>query len=191
MLAPNVRGTLESEKERRGENRRKWVREPNERGGTQTRPSYLRVPIYRESNPSFPVRRGPRRFRRLNAINDLISVITVLIYCARARGVWFSWLWVESVSTMKRIGGREVLSTKWQRKKVLHLANNTRDCFDLTDKTVAQPPFSFLPRYSSFYSILKISSIFIIQVKLLRKLVAYPSLSADILTGSFTRKVPA
>lgn len=85
ILAPNVRGTLESEKERRGENRRKVVREPDERGGTQTRPSYLRVPIYRESNPSFPVRRGPRRFRRLNAINDLIPVITVLIYCARAR----------------------------------------------------------------------------------------------------------
>lgn len=35
------------------------------------------------ATPSFPFARGPRRFCRLNAINDLIPVITVLIYRAR------------------------------------------------------------------------------------------------------------
>lgn len=49
-------------------------------GGTEAFSSYLRVPIY-GARPQFSVRARPSTpRRRLNAINDLISVITVLIY---------------------------------------------------------------------------------------------------------------
>lgn len=60
-----------------------WPRESGRDRWRGTGPfsSYLQLPIYRISNPSgFPFAPGPRRLRRLNAINDLIPVITVLIY---------------------------------------------------------------------------------------------------------------
>lgn len=112
------------------ERKERGAREEHERRG---RPSYLRVPIYREQPPGFPFARGPRRFCRLNAINDLIPVITVLIYRARG-GSDFLWLCVGG-SKMER-GRREIhRQSGGGRSFFSSCEQQSRDQLDLTDKT--------------------------------------------------------
>lgn len=96
MLARSIRRTLESDKEpseAKEEVAGKGGRE-REGGAREERTALLsassNIP---RATPSFLFARGPRRSCRLNAINDLIPVITALIYRARG-GSDFLWLCV-------------------------------------------------------------------------------------------------
>lgn len=80
---------------------------------------------------SFPFARGPRRFCRLNAINDLIPVITVLIYRARG-GSDFLWLCVSESKTKR---GRKVPKEAKEESFFSSCGQQLRNQLDLIDKT--------------------------------------------------------
>jgi len=109
VIARSVRGAA---RERRG-GRWKRPRESSEKGTGGANGPLICDFQYTKSNPSFSFARGPRRLCRLNAINDLIPVITVLIYRAHEGPIFLA---------CKSLDGRKVS---------LHFASNNRESSQL------------------------------------------------------------
>lgn len=104
-----------------------------ERGAREERTALLsassNIP---RATPSFLFARGPRRFCRLNAINDLIPVITVLIYRARG-GSDFLRLCVGGFKMEKE--GEVADEVAEEESFFSSCEQQSRDQLDLTDKT--------------------------------------------------------